>query len=1179
MPSICPECGFENPSRARICANCAAPLGEHCSICGFENPSGFKYCGNCGANLLAAKLPDSAGPDTLRRLQVQIPGDLAEQVLRSSKQLAGERRNVTILFADVVGFTALAERLDPEQVYNIIDAVQKAFLEEIYKHEGWFDKFLGDGVMAIFGAPIAHEDDPMRAVSAALDMQRALKRLNEEFDPRLNVNLSARIGLNSGTVVVATMGSDMRMNYTPLGDVVNVASRLQTYAEADTIVVNRAVYEATKPIFEFRDLGEIRLKGRAEAVGVFQVIGKRHAPGHLRGIPGLSAPLVGREKEFAQLSQFGAGWLRSLDGRFVLVVGEAGLGKSRLATEFIRSLGERELTVVQAAALAYGQSAYDVFSKLLRGLLMLSPDEDDPLARERVQEQATRVLGDRNRVNQILPYLSYLLSIRITHPEMADRIRHLGPVQLQQQIFLAVRDVLMACARTHPVVLLLEDLHWIDKPSLDLLLFLLDSIENAPLLILATSREKEGQATSLLDRAARQRLAGRYLRLPLERLALPDAATLVEKLLLFPDVPLELKQLVQQRAEGNPFYLEETIRMLIDRGILGRAGDSWKMTPGIKLTELQVPRTLQDLIMTRVDHLREGPRHTLQCAAVIGRTFSERLLYLVVGASAENIKGDLRELREHELIQLVGETPETMYAFRNQTVQTTVYGSLLQRRRERLHFKIAEQMEQIYRDRLDDHIESIAFHYSESRDPVRALAYLIRAGERAATRYANDQALRFFHTALNFLSTALATPAQRVAIYRGLADVQSVMGNYDLALQNYRNALEIARSSESFPARQVAELARQVARVNERKGNYEEAFRWLETALDEIDHDPTSMRVVERVRIYLEMGWLYYQRGDHDKAYQWTMRSLEISEGTDYYLEMGSAYNGLVPLFVAKGDWNRALAYGDRGLKLRERIGDIEGMARSYNSLGAIAGFQGEWDRAIDYNERALDLAHLLGHASTTILSLNNLGLIQILKGNAPAAREFLDRARTMGDQSGDAHLLCQTLNYLAQVALLEHRSDEAAEMLKLSMQYATQTGNKNDLVESYRLTARLNLERGGLDQAHAMAQGALAFATEAGLKQEEGLARRTLGMVQRAQGDSVHAETNLTSAYEIFQGVNNRYELARTQVELARLAAQRQDVLSTRREALQALSTFVVLGAEADRRIASDLLQENGKT
>ncbi|MEW5719956.1 MAG: adenylate/guanylate cyclase domain-containing protein, partial [Chloroflexota bacterium] len=595
MTNRCPKCGYANPPTVNVCGQCAAPLVPVCPQCGFENPANFKFCGNCGAKLDAA--PARGAPaDSRAHTAAPIPDALAQKISSVGKQIEGERRNVTVLFSDITGFTAIAEKLDPEQVYDFIDGTLKAFTAEIYKHEGTIDKVLGDGIMALFGAPIAHEDDPARAVRAALGMQDALKRINADLEPRLGIALRVRIGLHTGTVVVGNIGSDLRMEYTALGDTVNVASRLQSAAEPGTILVSRAVYEPTKPLFEFRDLGALRVKNRVEPVEIFEVLAPRQVAGRVRGVPGLSAPMIGREEEFARVRRVVDDLAAQRRGRIVLVTGNAGIGKSRLTSELKGYLANKWATVLEGACLAYGQPAYGAFLQILKTLFGIADDDAEEIAREKLERVVQDLLPAEESL-QVIPYLEHLLSMRIFEKEMATRIRHLAPPQLQQQTFIAIRQVLTALAQDKPLVLILEDAHWIDHISLDLLTFLLSSVEDVPLLIYCNSRPAEGAAAPQLLKLGGEMYAAHFLHIPLSPLSHADSIALVDLLLTIHELPETLRRTIPQRAEGNPFYLEEIIRMLIDRGIIRRGTERWEMTPDADIENLQVPTTLQGLIM------------------------------------------------------------------------------------------------------------------------------------------------------------------------------------------------------------------------------------------------------------------------------------------------------------------------------------------------------------------------------------------------------------------------------------------------------------------------------------------------------------------------------------------------------------------------------------------------------
>jgi len=1097
-----------------------------------------------------------------------MPDALAQKISSVGKQIEGERRNVTVLFSDISGFTAIAEKLDPEHVYEFIDSTLKAFTEEIYKHEGTIDKVMGDGVMALFGAPIAHEDDPARAIRAALGMQDALKRINADLEPRLGISLRVRIGLHTGTVVVGSIGSDLRMEYTALGDTVNVASRLQGVAEPGTILVSRPVYEATKPLFEFHELGSIRVKNRVEPVDIFEAIAPRQIAGRVRGIPGLSAPMIGRETEFATLCQAVDDLTSHQHGRIVLITGNAGIGKSRLTTELKGYLANKWVNTLEGTCLSYGQSAYGVFFQLLRTLFKIADNDSEEIAREKIERTIENLLPSAD-VSNVLPYIEHLFSIRIFEKELLARIRHLSPPQLQQQTFIAVRELLIALAKEKPLILIFEDIHWMDNISLELLKFLVGSVESAPLMIYCNSRPAEGAAAPQIEKLGGDMYAANFTHLALSPLSQADSVALIDLLLTIHELPESFKELIPQRAEGNPFYLEEIIRMLIDRGVIRRRANHWELTPGANLDDLQVPTTLQGLIMTRVDHLTEGARQALQCAAVIGRDFSFRLLQ-VVAESARNLRDDTEELAERQLVNQTANGNDPGYRFANVLIQETVYQSLLARRREFLHQKTANGIESLFKDRLDDHIEELAFHYAESKDLDRALPYLIRAGEYAAEQFANEQALKHYRIAADFLTRTTPTPQQKTAVYSGLGTVQNFTGDYSGATTSFLIALEIVRSMGKSleTARQSAEMMRSIGRVCERRGDYAEALRWLENALKELEPDP-DQKSAERIRVFNDIGWVQYRRGEYDHAYEWAMRTLQIVEGTDYYNEMASVYNRLVTQFTRKGDWARATAYAEKGLKLRERIGDQQGVSQSYNNMGAIEWEQGQWDQALVHLERSLDIRQKIGDIEGIARLNSNLCELYGERGDYAKAIEFGERALAIGEKIKHGNIICFALTNLAHVKIRLDRFENAVDDLNRCIAIATEMGSKERITEAHWLMAEAYLGLNQLETARQSADQALTLAVEIGRKLIEAKVLRTRSKIAQQQHDLTHALDDIEKSLAILTILKNRFEYGKSLYQLALLERDQGKTVEAQTALNQALETFTQMGAEAHQRRA----------
>lgn len=1163
MTVPCPKCGNANPVGVGICAVCKTSLTRTCASCSFANPGNLRFCGNCGASLLGVN-PTPANPENRERVPEQIPETLAEKIIRVGKQVEGERRNVTALFADISGYTSLSERLDPEQVYELIDSTLRAFTAEIYKHEGTLDKVMGDGLMALFGAPIAHEDDQARAVRAALGMQNALKRINADLQARLGITLKIRIGLNSGLVVVGSIGSDLRMEYTALGDTVNVASRLQSAAEPGTILVSRSVYEPTKPLFEYHELGAIRVKNRVEPVEIFEALAPLKKEGRVRGIPGLSAPMVGRQQEFARVCHSVDDLIENAKGHIVLVTGNAGIGKSRLTGELKEHLADKCVTVLEGACLSYGQPAYGIFLRLLKAYFGIADDDPEEIVREKIERVSAEFLAPEQSTADILPYIQHLFSIRVLEKEMAARIRHLAPPQLQQQTFLAIRDLVVARARKCPLLLIFEDIHWIDPVSLELFIFLLSTVEQFPIVIYGNSRP-EGIAAPKIEQVGTQTYASQFIHIPLSPLSYADSVALIDLLLTIHELPEQLRQMIPQRAEGNPFYVEEIIRMLIDRGIIRRGVGRWEIVPGADVEGLQVPGTLQGLIMARVDVLSESARQAAQCAAVIGRDFSIRLLSSVVD-SARTLPEEIQELEEHAVVSRVAGTGDLEYRFNNILIQETVYSSLLVRRREYLHHKIAEGIEAYSKDRIEEHTEELAFHYYESKDLDRALPYLIRAGNHAAERFANDQALKHYRLAVDCLSKTNPTTQQRIDLYTGLGSVQTFVADYEGATTSYLVALELNRAAVKSieTARTSAEIMRRIGRVCERRSDYVEAMRWLENALKELEHDPDP-KAAERVRIYNDLGWVQYRMGAFDQAYAWRMKSLQIVEGTDNYSEMASAYTGLVAVFTRKGDWSSALAYGEKGLRLREAIGDTAGVSQSQTSLGSIAGLQGNWDLALHHFEQSLETKQKIGDINGVCRLNCNLGFLYLLQGDYTRAEELCRRALEIAEKIRDSNLTSLALNNLAHVLILQAQPDQAIELLTRSLDIAAEIGHKENRAEALWLLSEANLSKQMIEPAQHAAEQALEVASQIGSRAIEGQALRALGKIALAQHNLDAANDYLQRSLNVLTKLNNPIELARSRYQFALLLLAHGDLEQARTDLMDALNTFERLGAKAE--------------
>ena len=629
----CPNCQSENPAEAKFCFNCGHKFVHRCTNCQSELPPGARFCMNCGQPVEAATADDEA---RRARLAAATPAPTAQKM--RAAHLSGERKVVTALFLDVVGSTALAENMDPEDwtliMNQAFDVLSRVIIKE---YDGAIARLMGDAILAFFGAPIAHEDDPVRAVHAALRLLEEARKYADQVRAKNGIEFAVRIGINTGPVVVGEVGSDLKFEYTAMGDAVNLAARMQSAARPMTVLISEHTYRFVAPVFDCTDLGLLEVKGKAEPVRVYEVQKPKAQQGRLRGLAGLESPMVGRDPELASMLQLCAA-VRAGLGRAVVVIGEPGLGKSRLIAEWKAAASAPAEAGGPAPAglwaegrcLSYGQGlAYHLLLDLLRSLIGVPATASEPETRAALRALVDDVVGPAGAMD-VYPYLGHLLSLQL-EGEASERIKMLDPQALQNQYLSALRQLLRTLARRQPLVVVLDDIHWADPSSTDLLIKLLPLISEAALLLcLVTRPDRDAHGWKLLA-AARERLGAGLTEINLNPLSDSDSRQLVSNLLEIESLPDSIRTLILKKAEGNPFFVEEVIRMLIDRGAIYKQGASW--AAGKEIGAIEIPDNLQGLLLARIDRLPDDVKRTLRVAsviAVIGRQFSVRVLEQVL---------------------------------------------------------------------------------------------------------------------------------------------------------------------------------------------------------------------------------------------------------------------------------------------------------------------------------------------------------------------------------------------------------------------------------------------------------------------------------------------------------------------------------------------------------------------
>ena len=582
-----------------------------------------RFCLNCGQGLSPSPPTTALNPTgeaRLERLAAATPPPLAKK-MRSATHLVGERRIVTALFADVVASTFLASQVDPEDWTAIMNRAFDLVAPAIYRYEGTIARLMGDALLAFFGAPVAHEDDPERAVRAGLDILTAVKRYAPEVRRQFGIDFAMRIGLNTGPVVVGEVGSNLVYEYTAMGDAINLASRLQSAARPMTVLIGENTYRFVAPIFECTDLGKINVKGKDEPVQVYEVKEPKVNPGKLRGLAGVQTTMVGRQDEMARLFQL-TQIVQAGIGRVVIVSGEAGLGKSRLILEWRKVCssipGNENLAWAEGHCLSYGQDlAYHLLADLTRSLIGEPAGASDAQILASLEKLCTQLFGE-NDLN-VYPFLANLLSLTLDGPAL-ERVRSQDPQSLQMSYLNALRQILMACAAQHPLVIVLEDIHWADPSSIELLIQLLPLAKEAPLLFCFLTRADYSSPGWRLVRTARELLATSLEEIHLHSLSESESGVLMNNLLNENGLPEGLRQLILKKSEGNPFFVEEVIRMLIEHGLILQKDGHWYQQEQIEA--IDIPDNLQGLLLARIDRLPEDAKRILRIASVIGRQFT-----------------------------------------------------------------------------------------------------------------------------------------------------------------------------------------------------------------------------------------------------------------------------------------------------------------------------------------------------------------------------------------------------------------------------------------------------------------------------------------------------------------------------------------------------------------------------
>ncbi len=926
----CPRCQQENSPEARFCNSCGVGLEVTCPACRHSNPPGSRFCNRCGASLGATPTPSAprfSSPESY------IPKHLAERILTSRAALEGERKYLTVLFADLKGSMELLADRDPEEARKILDPVLTHMMDAVHRYEGTVNQVMGDGIMALFGAPIAHEDHAVRACYAALHMQESVNRYAEEARRAHGVTVQIRVGLNSGEVVVRAIGSDLHMDYTAVGETTHLAARMEQAARPGTVLIAPATFDLVEGFIAVKPLGPVE---------VYEVSGIGPARTRLQAAArrGLTR-FVGRDAEIEvlhrSLERAGAG-----HGQVVAIVGEAGVGKSRLHWEFTRSHHADGWLVLRSRSASYARGTpYLHVIELLKAYLGIQERDDPRQVRERV---ADRLLTFDRTLEPLLTPLLALLDVP-GHDAAWDA---LDPPQRRQRILEAVKRLLFRESQVQPLLLVVADLHWIDSESQALVDALIESLPTARVLLVVDYRPEYQHAWASKTY---------YTQLRIDPLPSESAEELLTALLGQDESLKPLKRVLIERTEGNPFFLEETVQNLVETEVLIGDRGAYRMTEAPEAW--QIPATAQAILAARIDRLPPEDKRLLQAASIIGKDVPFTLLKSIADVPEESVHRGLTRLQASEFLYETSVFPDLEYTFKHALTHEVTYASVLQDRRRALHARIVEAIETLYSDRLHEQDERLAHHAFRGELWEKALTYLRHAGDNALTRSAYPEAVTRFEQALEVLHPL---PATR----------QKVESAIDLRLE-LRQAL--------FPLNELATVWRYLQEAERLARTLDDPRRlgWVSAYMSG-HHLHTGGHVTE-VRTFAETVDAIAERlGDP---------SLQIV--AQHYLAYASHLSGN---YRATEHICRRLMHSLHDHPTRERFGlAVFPAVMSRAHLARTLAERGVFDEGDAYGQEALRIAEALEHPFSVVVGCRDLAYLKSLRGQLSEATRLLERA------------------------------------------------------------------------------------------------------------------------------------------------------------------------------------------
>jgi class 3 adenylate cyclase/tetratricopeptide (TPR) repeat protein len=1071
----------------------------------------------------AAAQPRFAAPESY------TPRHLAEKILTSRAALEGERKQVTVLFADLKGSMELLGDRDPEEARKLLDPVLERMMEAVHRYEGTVNQVMGDGIMALFGAPVAHEDHAVRAGYAALRMQERVKQYADEVHRTVGVPIHIRVGLNSGEVVVRSIGSDLHMDYTAVGQTTHLAARMEQMAMPGSILLASETLRLAEGFLEVKPLGPRQVKGLERSVDVYEVVGASPVRSrlHAAAARGLTR-FVGREGELDQLrqalEQAGRG-----QGQVVAVVGEAGVGKSRLYWEFSRSHRTHGWLIVESSSASYGKATpYLPVIELLRAYFGIDGRDD----LRRIREKVTgKLLALDRALESTLPALLWLLDVPVEDAQW----QRLDPPQHRQRALEGVKRLLLRESQVQPILVLFEDLHWIDAETQAFLDGLVESLPTARMLLLVNYRPEYRHAWT-----------GKsfYRQLRIDPLPAESAEDLLTALLGRDDALAPLRRLLVERAEGNPFFLEESVRTLLETGVLTGERGAYRLaatSPGIERT-LQIPATARAILAARIDRLAPDEKRLLQDAAVIGKDVPLALLRAIADEPEESLRRGLSALQTAEFLYEARLFPDLEYTFRHALTHEVAYDGLLHDRRRALHARIVDTIEAFYPDRLAEHVERLAHHAARGEVWEKARRYCHQAGTKAAGRLAYRDAIARFEQALVALAHLPEDPdriGQAIDLRFDIRNALVPLGALAETAAPLREAEPLVEGLGD--RRRLARLAVYLTSYHWGQSGHDAAIAWGQRAVALAGE--LGEPVLEGTAPFY-LGRVYHALGDYGTAISLLERSVALLEHPatsagqgklSYSLPSVLARMILTWCLAERGAFAQAVACGEEAVRLATAADHPESLLSALAGLGAALSGQGDTDRAIPTLERAVALGDAIQVPLLFPVFAMFLGATYGLAGRAAEAIVLLEQAWARTVAMPFKAVQSRLAAYLAEAYLQAGRVGEAMDCAMRALELSRQRKERGHEAWSLRALGEVALaqEPPGAGQAEDAFGQASVLANELGMRPLVAHCDLGLGTLYRRTGNRARAEAHLTLALDAFGAMAMGVWAARAREEL----------------------------------------------